>query len=69
MKKYIYLGDRNTDNALKGKQCAAVISSFGKCIRGRNGNMLVSFNGIKTVVPGRQLRKLDKKKFYEDRNI
>ncbi len=56
---YIYLGDRFTDNRFKDQQCIAV-RRRGKCIRGRNGNMLVSFNGTLCVVLGRRLRKLNK---------
>jgi hypothetical protein len=56
--EYIYLGDRNTDPSIKGKECNAVRRADGKCIRGRNGSMLVEFgNGTKTVVMGRLLRK------------
>lgn len=56
--EYTYLGDRLTDPRLKGKQCTAVRSN-GKCIRGKNGNMLVRFaSGESVVVLGRQLRKI-----------
>lgn len=55
---YIYLGDKNTDINLKGKMCSAVRRQDGKCIRGKNGSMLVSFEGIKMVVVGRLLRKI-----------
>lgn len=58
MSEYTYRGDRFTNPDLKGKQCVAVRRPDGKCIRGRNGNMLVSFNGIVTVVLARQLRKI-----------
>lgn len=54
---YRYLGDRLTSRDLKGKGCEAVRRPDGKCIRGRNGSMLVSFNGVQTVVIGRLLRK------------
>jgi hypothetical protein len=57
-RSYTYNGDRFTDPAIKGATCEAVIRPDGKCIRGRNGSMLVSFNGKKTVVIGRQLRKI-----------
>jgi hypothetical protein len=30
----------------------------GKCIRGRNGNMLVEFEGKRVVIMARQLRKI-----------
>jgi hypothetical protein len=58
MKKiYIYLGDRLTDQRYKNKLCRAVLRADGKCIRGRNGSMLVNFDGVKVVVPARLLRK------------
>lgn len=56
---YKYLGDRFTDPSLKGKACSAVRRQDGKCIRGKNGSMLVDFEGIgKVVVIGRLLRKI-----------
>ncbi len=55
---YIYHGDRFTDHELKGKECSAVLRPDGKCIRGKNSNMLVSFNGKPVVVLARQLRKV-----------
>jgi hypothetical protein len=54
---YRYIGDRLTDISLKGKMCKAVKNEKGKCIRGRNGTMLVSFDGLKTTVIARLLRK------------
>jgi hypothetical protein len=57
-KKYTYRGDRLTDVKYRGKIAVAVLNLAGKCIRGRNGNMLVSFDGIKVVVMARQLRKV-----------
>lgn len=56
--QYIYRGDRFTDPSLKGRTCTAVRNQAGKCIRGKNGNMLVSFEGNVTVVLARQLRKV-----------
>lgn len=56
---YKYLGDRYTDPFLKGKTCEAVRRPDGKCIRGKNGSMLVSFEGVKVVVIGRLLRKIN----------
>jgi hypothetical protein len=54
---YFYYGDRNTASLLKGKFCSAVRVN-GKCIRGKNGNMLVKFeNGRFHVVVARLLRK------------
>lgn len=58
--RYIYLGDKQTDNNYKGKQCIAVKRSDGKCIRGKNGNMLVQFDNEKLVVLARLLRKIKK---------
>lgn len=56
--EYIYLGDKQTAPSLKGKTCAAVRRPDGKCIRGKNGTMLVQFNGEPHVVIGRLLRKI-----------
>lgn len=59
MTVYKYHGDRFTDPLLKGKACTAVRRPDGKCIRGKNGSMLVEFEGIgKVVVIGRLLRKI-----------
>lgn len=59
MSDYIYLGDRHTDPALKKQPCNAVRREDGKCIRGKNSNMLVQFqDGTKHVVVGRLLRKV-----------
>lgn len=56
--EYRYLGDRYTDPALKGVACRAVRRADGKCIRGRNGSMLVALaDGRRVVVLGRLLRK------------
>lgn len=55
---YKYLGDRLTDPGLKGKECSAVHRPDGKCIRGKNGSMLVEFNGTRAVVIARLLRKI-----------
>lgn len=57
VKKYRYIGDRMTDPALKGQICQAIVRPNGKCIRGKNGSMLVSFQGVPIVVIGRLLRK------------
>ncbi|QMW06337.1 hypothetical protein [Spirosoma foliorum] len=59
MKRYQYLGDRMTDPTLKDQSCTAVLQENGKCIRGKNGNMLVVFDSGRTAnVIGRLLRKL-----------
>jgi len=56
---YKYLGDRFTDEKYKGQLCQAVRRPDGKCIRGKNGSMLVEFaGGIKVNVIGRLLRKI-----------
>jgi hypothetical protein len=57
---YIYRGDRYTDVQYKMQPCLPVLTSTGKCIRGKNGNMLVSFQSGTVVVLARQLRRLDK---------
>lgn len=57
---YLYRGDRYTDNRYKMQSCLPVLSNTGKCIRGKNGNMLVSFQSGTVVVLARQLRRLDK---------
>lgn len=62
---YMYLGDRFTDVKFKMAVCTAVKSGNSKCIRGRNGNMLVEFNGEKVVVIARLLRKTLFKKLSE----
>lgn len=60
---YIYLGNRLTRPELRRMPCRAVRRLNGKCIRGRNGNMLVEFSGVgKVVVLGRLLRKLKNKR-------
>jgi ribosomal protein L14 len=56
-RNYIYLGDRMTDPELKGGVCKAVVRADGKCIRGKNGSMLVSFSDKKVVVIAKLLRK------------
>jgi hypothetical protein len=56
---YTYLGDRFTDPQLKKQTCEAVRNAKGKCIRGKNGNMLVRFEGGRVVnVVARLLRKI-----------
>ncbi len=55
---YIYSGDRLTDASLKGKRCKAVRVD-GKCIRGKNSNMLVEFeSGQTAVILARRLKKI-----------
>ncbi|HEX5652233.1 MAG TPA: hypothetical protein VFX58_04115 [Chitinophagaceae bacterium] len=58
MTDYMYRGDRQTDSSLRDTPCNAVRRSNGKCIRGKNGNMLVEFEGRKVVIMARQLRKI-----------
>lgn len=57
---YLYRGDRYTDEKYKLQPCSPVLSSAGKCIRGKNGNMLVSFQSGSCILLARQLRRLDK---------
>lgn len=56
---YIYLWDRMTDPLLADQRCTAVRRPDGKCIRGKNGNMLVKFDcGRTAFVIARLLRKI-----------
>ena len=57
---YLYRGDRYTDGKYKLQPCSPVLSNTGKCIRGKNSNMLVSFASGTVVVLARQLRRIDK---------
>ena len=58
---YRYLGDRWTSEKWRGALCEAVRRTDGKCIRGRNGSMLVRFleSGEELIVVARRLRKLN----------
>jgi len=59
--EYIYLGDRWTSPEFCHIKCDAVRRSDGKCIRGKNGTMLVmTEQGKKLVVIARLLRRQDK---------
>lgn len=59
MTAYRYLGDHMTDAGLRGAGCTAVRREDGRCIRGKNGSMLVRFDdGRVAVVLGRLLRKV-----------
>lgn len=54
---YIYHGDKLTDTRYKKQLCSAVRKPDGKCIRGKNSNMLVRFeSGETAVVMARTLR-------------
>ncbi|WP_378411158.1 hypothetical protein [Rhodocytophaga aerolata] len=53
---YIYLGDKLTDTAWKGKLCRAIRKN-GKCIRSKKGTMLVELEGRSMIVLARLLRK------------
>lgn len=57
---YIYRGDRLTDRIYKMQPCNPILNAKGKCIRGKNGNMLVQFDSSNCVVLARQLRRIDK---------
>lgn len=55
--RYTYRGDRLTEPTLRGMQCDPVRRANGKCIRGKNSNMLViDAQGRCWVVLARQLR-------------
>ncbi|HEY0088890.1 MAG TPA: hypothetical protein VGB37_08605 [Candidatus Lokiarchaeia archaeon] len=54
---YFYLGDKLTDEKLKGQRCRA-IKKNNKCIRA-GSKMLVSFGNVKHVILVRRLRKIN----------
>jgi hypothetical protein len=60
--EYIFRGDKLTDPRYRGGRCRAVRRSDGRCIRGKNGNMLVCFVDLpdspQVNLPARQLRKV-----------
>ena len=59
MMQYIYHGSKDTDLKYKKQPCKAVRNAAGKCIRGKNSNMLVEFeNGDQVVIMARTLRKI-----------
>lgn len=62
IRRYIYHGDRMTDQRYKGKPCTAVLRPDGKCIRGKNSNMLVRFDTGETVVILARLLRKEKQK-------
>ena len=65
--EYEYLGDRLTRPELRGARCRAVRRADGRCIRGRNGVMLVEFEtGLRCTVLARRLRKIRKESKHED---
>ena len=70
MTTYVYRGDRLTDDRWRGAVCEAVRRPDGKCIRGRNGSMLVRFAcGTLVVVLGRQLRKVRDDRAAPEANV
>lgn len=55
---YVYVGDRLTDPHWRGLPVNAVRDGRGKCVRGRNGTMLVEdAQGRRAAVLGRLLVK------------
>jgi hypothetical protein len=59
MPDYIYTGDKLTDPRFVNQPCNRVLNARGKCIRGKNSNMLVEFAGGEIVnVLARRLRKI-----------
>lgn len=56
--RYTYLGDKLTDEKLKGMQCDPIRRGDGKCIIGRTprNQLVVDANGQKYVVLARRLR-------------
>lgn len=66
--EYTYNGDKYAKTGqYAGKFCSAIRRENGKCIRGKNGNMLVRFeDGTAVVVLAKMLRKIDKPKKQKD---
>ena len=58
LQRYTYRGDRMTDPALKAATVTLVRRPDGRCVRGRNGNILAVIDGRRIVVFARQLRKI-----------
>ena len=59
--EYIYHADKlgKLLSPFAGQPCKAVRKKNGKCIRGKNSNMLVEFEGgVKVVILARMLRKI-----------
>jgi len=56
--RYTYRGDRMTDTSVKGATVTLVRRPDGRCVRGRNGNILAVIDGRRIVVLARQLRKI-----------
>ncbi len=68
--EYIYHGDRLTDPKYKKQPCQAVRRANGKCMRGRNGSMIVKFESGETVIViARLLRKIKLKIKLNDTQI
>lgn len=56
--EYVYVGDRLTSPDWRGMPVNAVRRTDGKCVRGKNGSMLVeTVDGRRCVVLGRLLVK------------
>ena len=54
--RYVYLGTRETDPALKGQPCDPVRDARGKCVRGRGNQLVVFADGRRIAVVARRLR-------------
>jgi len=54
--RYVYLGTRETDPALKGAPCNPVRRADGKVVRGRGNALVVFGDGSRRVVVARRLR-------------
>lgn len=64
--RYTYLGDRLTDDNLRGMQCDPVLRPNGKCYTSKMSTILVhDANGRKYMVMRRMLRRNDKLKGSE----
>lgn len=58
--QYIYHGDllAKQISPYAGQICTAMRRPDGKCLRGKNGNMLMNFSGSLVIIPARHLRKI-----------
>lgn len=58
--RYVYLGDRLTDPALRGAACDPVRRGDGRCIVGRS-KQLVEFEGGRRVIDLRRRLRVDQR--------
>lgn len=56
MSRYVYLGDKLTNDALKGQPCDPVLRPDGKCVVGASKQLVRFADGRIVVVLRRRLR-------------